>query len=315
MLKNIFKSVDNLKSTYGIGAYAVFSVALLVIHYLLNLDALSSVHQFIPFLKKLTMTLFLVSVILLIAKIIERLIINNTETRGHQYNLLRVTKLLSILFIIIIVGSFLFQNLYAAAVSFGLISLVLGFALRAPIASFISWLYIVFRRPYLVGDRIQVGELRGDVIEINYLHTKIWECSGDYLGNDRRSGRIIHFPNSLIFSDEVINYSGPQSPFIWNETPLQVAYTSDLQFVEDCLLKATIQDFEDRYPKMYEQDQDKWQPAVYFRVNQYAWVEAVISYPVEPSDTTRRRNCILRTALPMLNEQPDKVAFPEGTQR
>lgn len=315
MINSIFNSVDGIKSKYGIGSYSAFAVAVLVIHYLLNLEIFSPINQFIPVLKKLTMTLFLVAVILLIAKVIEKLIVGNTETKGHRYNLLRVTKLLSIIFIIIVVGSFLFQNLYAAAVSFGLISLVLGFALRAPIASFISWLYIVFRRPYMVGDRIQIGDRRGDVIEVNYLHTRIWECGGDYLDNDRRSGRIIHFPNSLIFNEDIINYSGPQAPFIWNETPLQIAYTSDLKFVEGCLLEATIQDFEEHYPKIYEKDQDKWQPAVYFRVNKYAWMEAVICYPVEPSDTTRRRNHILKTALPMLNNQPEKVAFPEGTQR
>src|SRR5690606_12932488 len=151
---------------------------------------------------------------------------------------------------LIVVVSFLFQNLMAAAVSFGLISLVLGFALQAPITSFIAWVYLVFRRSYLVGDRIQIKNFRGDVIEISYLDTSILECSGDYLGNDRRSGRIIRFPNSLILKEEIINYSGPQVPFIWNETPIQVAYTSDLQFVESCLLQASARDFKERYPNI-----------------------------------------------------------------
>lgn len=44
-------------------------------------------------------------------------------------------------------------------------------------------------------------------------------------------------------------------------------------------------------------------------------MEAVVSYPVEPEDTTGRRNRILRSALPKLNEAPDKVQFPEGTLR
>src|SRR5690606_5732671 len=121
----------------------------------------------------------------------------------------------------IVLASFLFQNLYAAAVSFGLISLILGFALQNPITSFIAWIYLVFRRSYLVGDRIQLKNLRGDVVEISYLDTTILECSGDYLENDRRSGRIIRFPNSLILKEEIINYSGPQTPFIWNETAIQ----------------------------------------------------------------------------------------------
>lgn len=300
---------------YRIRLYSVFAVLTITAHYLLNLPIFAAWSEYLPFLKKLTLSLFLISGILLIGKIIERIIIAQAQIEGDRYNLLRIIRLLSLVFIFIVVASFLFQNLYGAVVSFGLISLVLGFALQAPITSFIAWLYIVFRRPYQVGNRIQIDSLRGDVIEISYLDTIIWECSGDYLGNDRRSGRVIHFPNSLILKEEVINYSGPQVPFIWNETGLQISYTSDLQFVEKCLLDAAKRDFKERYPETDAKNIRKWEPAVYFRINTYAWMEAVISYPVEPEDTTGRRNRILRYALPLLNSEPDKVGFPEGTRR
>ncbi|PVW13553.1 mechanosensitive ion channel family protein [Marixanthomonas spongiae] len=168
---------------------------------------------------------------------------------------------------------------------------------------------------YLVGDRIQIKGFRGDVVEISYLDTSILECSGDYLGNDRRSGRVIRFPNSLILKEEVTNYSGPQMPFIRNETPLQIAYTSDLKFVENCLLEAEQKDFKEQYPYLTTHKNDEWEPMVYFRINTYAWMEAVVSYPVEPTDTTGRRNRILKYALPKLNEAPGKVQFPEGTLR
>lgn len=301
------------RTTSGITAYAIAAITIFILHYLLDLDFPQAWDKYIPLLKKLTLSLLLISIILLISKVIERLIDTQTKVEGDRYNLLRIVRLLSIIFIGIVVASFLFQNLYAAAVSFGVISLVLGFALQSPITSFIAWLYIVFRRPYQVGHRIQLNDLVGDVIEINYLDTVILECSGIYLGNDRRSGRIVHFPNSLILKEEVVNYAGPDAPFIWNETPLQVAYSSDLKFVEECLLQAAQADFKQRYPDMSEMK--RWEHMVYFRVNAYAWMEAVILYPVEPTDTTARRNRILRAALPLLNAAPDKVQFPEGSAR
>jgi small-conductance mechanosensitive channel len=270
---------------------------------------------YIPFMKKLTMSLFLIALIFLISKVVSKIVYVQTEIHGERYNLLRVIRFLAIVFSLIVVASFLFQNLYAAAVSFGLISLVLGFALQAPIASFIAWIYLIFRRSYLVGDRIQIKGFRGDVVSISYLDTSILECSGDYLGNDRSSGRVIRFPNSLVLREEVTNYSGPDIPFIWNEIPIQVAYTSDLQFVEECLLSASTLDFKEQYPHMAASEIEHWQPAVYFRVSKYAWMEAVVSYPVEPYDTTGRRNRILKIALPILNAAPDKVKFPEGTLR
>lgn len=295
--------------------YSAMAVVFLAIYYLVHLPALRPWHHYLPVATKLSLSLFLISVIFLISKLIERIVYRQNSIEGDRYNVLRVVRFLSIVFSLIVVASFLFQNLYAAAVSFGLISLVLGFALQAPITSFIAWIYLVFRRSYLVGDRIQIKDFRGDVIEINYLDTTILECSGDYLGNDRRSGRSIRFPNSLILREEIINYSGPDIPFIWNETVVQIAFESDIQFVEECLIEAARRDFKERYPRYKLNKYTQWEPAVYFRNNAYAWLEAVIIYPVEPTDTTERRNRILKYALPLLNSEPDRVAFPAGTAR
>ncbi|KEY19059.1 mechanosensitive ion channel family protein [Kaistella antarctica] len=295
--------------------YGSVAMVLIAIYYLVNLPIFSSWGHYIPFLRKLSLSLFLISLIFFISKFIEKLIYSQNHLEGDRYNLLRIVRFLALVFSLIVAASFLFQNLYAAAVSFGLISLILGFALQAPISSFIAWIYLILRRSYLVGDRIQIKGFRGDVVEINYLDTSILECSGDYLGNDRRSGRTIRFPNSLILREEIINYSGPQVPFIWNETAIQVAFTSDLQFVEDCLLEAARQDFKQKYPRINMQKHSLWEPGVYFRNNAYAWMEAVLMYPVEPRDTTDRRNRILKMVLPKLNAAPAQVQFPEGIRR
>lgn len=299
--------------------YSITAIVLLVINYILDLpvfdhwEHFESLERFIPFVKNLMIALFFISLIFLIGKVITRIVNKQNYLEGDKYNLNRIVRFLSIVFSLIIAASFMFQNLLAAAVSFGLITLVLGFALQQPITSFIAWVYLIFRRSYLVGDRIQIKDFRGDVVEIGYLDTSILECSGDYLGNDRSSGRVVRFPNSLILREEIINYSGPQTPFIWNETALQVAFTSDLELVEKLLLEAAVEDFKTRYPKYV--NSPRWEPAVYFRVNERAWMEAVISYPVMPRDTTVRRTAILKLALIKLNALPAKVQFPEGNLR
>lgn len=306
--------IDNQQevNNHWIIIYGVFGVIFMVIHYIIDLPYFSYLAAYQSIAQKLTMSISLIAFVLAIGKIFEKIVQTQTETEGVRYNLMRITKLLTVVFVLLVIASFLFQNLYAVAVSFGLISLVLGFALQAPITSFIAWLYIVFRRPYRVGDRIHIEGLKGDVIGIRYLDTVMEEVSGVYLGNDRRSGRVIYFPNSLILKAQVINYSGPFDKFIWNETAIQISYTSDLKFVETCLLEAASRDFEHLYPRDVSEEN---QPAVYFRVNTYAWLEAVVSYPVEPTDTTGRRNRILKYAIPLLNTAPDKVGFPEGTSR
>lgn len=307
--------MDKQKTNHDIKVYGSIATILIAIHYSLNFEVFESWERYIPFTQKLTMSLFLIALIFLISKIITRVINTQTHNEGDRYNLMRIIRLLAIAFSLIVIASFLFQNLYAAAVSFGLISLVIGFALQAPIASFVAWVYLIFRRTYLVGDRIQIKGLRGDVVSISYFDTSILECRGDYLGNDRRSGRIIRFPNSLVLREELINYSGPEFPYIWNETPVQIAFTSDLDFVENCLLSAASRDFEEHYQYRSSQVIKDWEPTVYFRNNIFGWMEAVVSYPVEPNDTTGRRNRILKYALPLLNASPEKVKFPEGVNR
>ena len=74
--------------------------------------------------------------------------------------------------------SILFVNWYAAVVSLGLIHLYLASPCKPPISSFIGWVYILVRAPYRVGDRIEIGDARGDVIDVGYLDTTLWEIAG-----------------------------------------------------------------------------------------------------------------------------------------
>lgn len=307
--------IKNHSNRYWIIVWSVTALIALAIHFVFELRDFNLRAKTEVALEKLSLSVFLIALILLIGRLLEQFIKRRNLKEGDQYNLVRIVRLLAVIFIVIITISYFFQDLKTAAYSVALVSLVLGFALQAPILSFTGWIYIIFKSPYKVGDRIQVGKLRGDVIEINYLDTTVLEFSGDYLNNDRYSGRVMTFPNSNIFKVEIFNYSGPDDPFIWNETAVQIAYTADLEFVTNCLIRAAKADFGNRYKDIFPQVGQVWQPQVYFRVNEFAWLEAVISYPVKPGDTTVRRTGILKLALKELNEHPEKVKFPEGTAR
>lgn len=306
---------DEPPKRYWIVIYAVISVGFLVLGFVLDVVHFKQIEEYKPFLKKTALTIFFVFVVLLIGKLIEKFIFNKKRSIGQSYNLIRIVRLVTNVLVFIVILSFLFQNWYTAAVSFGILSLILGFALQAPISSFIAWVYIIFRKPYTVGDRIQINGHKGDVVEVSYLDTTLLEFSGDYLDNDRRSGRIIRFPNSSVLKSEVFNYSGPLAPFIWNETAVQIGFTSDLKFVEKTLYDAAKDDFFEHHSFMDPKWETMYEPTVYLRVNSYAWLEAVISYPVLPTETTPRRTRILKRALAKLNEQPERVLFPDGAKR
>jgi small-conductance mechanosensitive channel len=331
--QQLFADAESNKPTLHhkiwIGSYLFLALISLTVYLLLYWNVLSEIlgTTYFKLLKKISLGVFFGSLVLMFSRIIERIVTRREHMVFERYNLMRMIRLLSWMVVLAIIISFLFHNWYSAAVSLGLISLILGFALQTPISSFIGWLYIIFREPYLVGDRIQIDTFRGDVVEINYLDTTLWEFSGDYLSNDLPSGRLIRFPNTLILQSAVHNYSWEKFPYIWNEIPFHVAYESDLKFVEETIKRITTEELGQemaanvlRYKDLVEQtpiDQLKTEeyPFVSFRINANTWVEVDVTYLVEPKNATSVRSRLVKKILEVLNQAPDKVMFPKSSAR
>jgi small-conductance mechanosensitive channel len=255
------------------------------------------------------------------------LVLPRLANRVTRYNVRRVLNLLTFLLAAFSVISVLFVGWYGAAVSLGLLSLVLGFALQAPITSFFAWIYILVRSPYRVGDRIKVGNAAGDVIDVTYLDTTLWEIGGDFLSGDHPSGRIIRFPNSTVFHTPVYNYSWPLFPYIWNEITVQVAYQSDLEFVASVMTETVEEEIGPRMAeriKVYrellaETPVDRLdvaeRPTVVFRIDPITWVDATVRYLVAPRNAGRRKTALTRRIIERLNAAPDRVLFPAANTR
>lgn len=90
-------------------------------------------------------------------------------------------------------------------------------ALQNPLTSFFAWMHIVIRKPYEVDDRIAMGNVTGEVIDLGYFDTTLSEFGGKYISGDHPSGRLIRFQNSKVFSEYIYNYSWPFFPYLWNE--------------------------------------------------------------------------------------------------
>lgn len=80
--------------------------------------------------------------------------------------------------------------------SLGVVGFAITFALQQPLLSLLGWLYIMAKRPYAVGDRVRIGETKGDVIKVDFLVTTIWEVGGELVSTNQPSGRVVTVPNS-----------------------------------------------------------------------------------------------------------------------
>ena len=110
----------------------------------------------------------------------------------------------------------------------------IALALHDVILSFAGWITIIVRKPYETGDRIQMGNTQGDVIDIGAFHTTMMEV-GNWVDADQSTGRIVICPNSIIFREPVSNYTRGFE-FIWNEITVVVTFESNWQKAEQIML-------------------------------------------------------------------------------
>ena len=316
-----------VKHKFWIGTYVALLVVSAGVYYLFRLGFLDFVGPYKPLLQRLTLGMMTIALLLTVTRIIRVYFIDTLENQVARYNLNRVVNLFIGLSIFFIALSILFANWYTAVVSFGLISLVLGFALQTPITSFIGWLYILVKMPYRVGDRVKIGEAAGDVIDVSYLDTTLWEFGGQHLSTDHPSGRIIKFPNSTVLNTPVFNYSWSLFPYIWNDIKFQIAYQSDLEFVSRVMREAAQEEVGEEmmervrtYRELLQQTpvdrlEVQERPVVVFRVGENTWIEAIVRYLVEPRSAGHVKTRLIKTMLERLNAEPEKVMFPKGDSR
>ncbi|WNJ93515.1 mechanosensitive ion channel family protein [Bosea sp. 685] len=239
------------------------------------------------------------------------------------FNLRLVIRLIAIALICLVLLSAISQTWYTVPVALGIVSVLTGFALQTPMTSFVGWVFILSRRPYRVGDRIKIAGVTGDVIDISYFDTTLWEFGGQYLSTDHPSGRIVKFPNSLVLNAPVYNYSWVLFPYIWDEIRFYVAYDSDLDFVTDVMMavaKAEVGVSMAERVRAFRRVLDKTpvdqldvreEPTVFFRTNDDGWLDAIVRYLVDPKEAGRIKTILTRQMLTKLNAKAGRVLFPK----
>ncbi|MCL6260920.1 mechanosensitive ion channel family protein [Aquiflexum sp. TKW24L] len=297
------------------------------LYFLLGQKILPIAGSYIPLLQRIVLAVMLISLVLIANRLLKKLVNRKIKDKTKEFNFNRIADFFAALLILAIILSLLFANWYAAAVSFGIISLTLGFALQNPITSFFAWLYILIRKPYEVGERIKIGNVFGDVINVSYLDTTLWEFNGDYLSADHPSGRIIRFANSKVFSEYVYNYSWPLFPFIWNEFSFFISYDSDFDFtaattkqiVEVKIGESMVRRVR-RFKKILadtpvdEFDVNEY-PSVILKAHVNTWIEVTVRYLVEPKSSGRVRKELFEIVMEELKKHPEKVIFPNSTKQ
>lgn len=307
--------------------HALIIIGCAVLYLLIGSRFFPFPRQYVDLTRRILHGAALIVLTFAIAKAIIVYAIGCVADAATRFTLKRVVHLMTALAILTIVISLLFVNWYGALTALGVGSIVLGLAVQSPMQSFIAWIYILVRRPFRVGDRIKIGDATGDVIDIGYLDTTLWEFGGKYISGDHPSGRVIRFPNEKALSEIIWNYSWPLFPYIWNEIRFQIAYQSDLKFVGETMQRIVEEDLGEEMMKRVEvfrgilartpvdELEVRARPRVIFRVDEVTWIDAIVRYLVPPRESGATKSRLIPKLLAALNEQPNKVMFPKGDSR
>lgn len=257
----------------------------------------------------------------LLRNLILRLVWQRSEDARIRYSWQKSTNYVAVALGFLMVGSMWFKGFQSTATFLGLISAGIAIALKDVVANLAGWIFIVWRKPFTVGDRIQIASHAGDVIDVRPFQFTLLEI-GNWVESDQSTGRIIHIPNGMVITEVLANYSkGFQ--FIWNEIPVLITFESDWQKAKKILidiaqhhaasLSKTAEERIKEASKKFMIFYQTLTPTVYTSVKDCG-VELTVRYLCEPRQRRGTEQAIWEDVLKAF-AQSEEIDFAYPTQR
>ena len=157
-----------------------------------------------------------------------------TDDLRRRYTWRKVTGYISVAIGFLVLGWTWLTGFKSFMTFAGLVSAGIAIALKDTLANIAGWVFIIWRRPFVAGNRIQIGDLTGDVIDIRVFQFSVLEVGG-WVDAEQSTGRIVHVPNGLLMTKPLANY-GAGFEYIWNEIAVLVTFESDWRKAKEILL-------------------------------------------------------------------------------
>jgi len=194
----------------------------------------------------------------------------------------------------------------------GILGAGLAVALREPLLSIAGRVAILAGHMYSLGDRIQLNQMSGDVIDVGFFYTRLMEI-GNWISADQATGRIVQIPNSQVFGTAIFNYTQNFS-YIWDEIKLPITYSSNLEAASDILVQ-TGGEYTREFLKGAESQLEQLRrhslvpefdlkPAVFLKITDN-WLELSMRYVVDPKQRRNASNFIFRETFKKLRARQD----------
>lgn len=265
----------------------------------------------------LLITIILILTLWLIRRGILQLVIRRTEDPKTRYSWQKISGYILYLLLAILILPLWLENGSGLTTYLGLVSAGVAIALKDPLTNLVGWAFILLRHPFRVGDRIQLGDQMGDVIDVRVFQFSLMEI-GNWVNADQSTGRIIHIPNGHVFTLPLANYTSGFS-YIWNEIPVVITFESDWEKAKELLMQ--IADKHSSKPEQINEQKKNVDneyfiffthltPTVYTRVVNQG-VELTIRYLCDPRQRRGSAQAIWEDVLKAFDKFPDiELAYP-----
>ena len=205
------------------------------------LSSMKDLFKYIPFFRTIITLVIAFILLTFLINLIKRNLLKKVRSKKQNSNIEIFTKVLKyfMVIILIIIGFSSYSGSWVGlGIGAGLFSAALGWALQRPITGIAAWIMVIVKRPFEIGDRIIIGDIKGDVVDISLTHIHLGEIGGT-VASEESSGRVILIPNSMLFEQKIINYT-LESEFVLDEAVTLVTYESSLDKAKEICFNAVV---------------------------------------------------------------------------
>ncbi len=266
-------------------------------------------------------TILIIAIVYIIAVVLRRVInkkVSNLKVRH------RSRKMIFYFAVVVMVLGWLeiwTTSLPSFTTIFSFVGAGLALTLHEAVLCLAGWMLIQIRKPFQVGERIEVESIKGDVIDIGLFQTFLIEV-GNWVDADQSTGRIISMPNSVVFRHSLVNYN-KEFPYIWNEIPILVTFESNWEKAREVILRCSGENVEeiqsrmksliDKMSRHYMIHYRKFTPTVYTKIEK-SGVLLTLRYLTDSKQRRTSEDIIMQGILKCFAEHDD-ISFAYPTTR
>jgi small-conductance mechanosensitive channel len=182
---------------------------------------------------RVSISIITIFVLLFLRQLILRIVFQKYQDVRVRYRWRKSSAYITFLFAVLVLGRVWVEGFQAIATFLGLLTAGVAIALKDLLVNLAGWAFIMWRRPFEVGDRIQIGGQAGDVIDVRIFQFTLMEI-GNWVDAEQSTGRVIHIPNGKVFTEPQANYH-KGFHYIWNEVPVLVTFETNWSRAKDIL--------------------------------------------------------------------------------